>query len=613
MTAGVGRIGARARDLAAGHRERIETASFYVAAGALPLAIVSILMRLWTLSLSAPFAAAGDALSTQAMIKGLFETGSLYTNASLGAPGVAQFYDYPSADWANLLIVRLFGLFGAGPAAAMNLFYLTGYAAVGVSTAFLMRRLGASRLVAIVVAVLFALLPYHWLRGEGHLFLSMYWVLPLVLLVLVWLDSPSPPFIRVHGKRRLPLQVRAPQTIAALAIMVVTGASGVYYLFFACFFIVVVALRAAIRDRDYRPIIAGALLVLVGACVFAVQMAPSAVYSARHGKNPVAAVRNSAESETYGLRITQLLLPIPNHRIPELAAKQAFYLKISPGANTEAMFASLGILGSLGFLAAIAALLLGWPHDRRGRPEGSPDGEPAQSASLKWLGMLTVAGVLLGTVAGFGAVFAGAVTPQIRTYNRISVFIALFAFVTLGLLADRLLRSCAGSRWRVIAAVAIACVTVLGVLDQTPPDLQAAPRAAQAEYAAAGVFGAEVQAAVPAGSAVFQLPYLAFPESPPLFQMSDYSPFAGYVHTTGLRWSYGAIKGRSDAAWQEATAALPPAAMIARLRDAGFGALWVQFNGYEDGGVAIRADLEKLLGAPAAVRQDGVIAVWLLK
>jgi phosphoglycerol transferase len=587
-------------------------AAFYVAAGALPLVIIAFLMRLWALTLSAPFNASGDALLSQTAIKGWFETGSLFTNPALGAPGVAQFYDYPSADWANVLIVRFFGLLGAGPAAAMNLFYLTGYAAVGVTTAFVMRRLGASRLVAIAVAVLYALLPYHWLRGEGHLFLSMYWVLPLVLLVLVWLDSPSPPFIKVNGRGRLPLQVRAPQTIAALAIMVVVGASGVYYLFFSCFFVVVVVVRAAIRGRDYRPVLAGVLLVLVGACVFAVQMAPSVVYSAQHGKNQIVAVRNAAESETYGLRITQLLLPIQGHRVPQLAHKQDSYLKVSPGANTEAMFASLGILGSLGFLAAIAALLLGWPRERRDSPPGSPDEAPARRASLRWLGMLTVAGVLLGTVAGFGAVFAGAVTPQIRTYNRISVFIALFALVTLGLLADRLLRLRGGARWRLVAGVAIACVVVLGVLDQTPRDLQSAPRAAQAEYAAAAAFGTQVQATVPARSSVFQLPYLAFPESPPLFQMSDYSPFTGYIHTTGLRWSYGAMKGRPDAAWQEATAALPPAAMVTLLREAGFNALWVQLNGYEDGGVAIRADLEKLLGDPAVVRQDGLIAVWLL-
>jgi phosphoglycerol transferase len=341
-------------------------------------------------------------------------------------------------------------------------------------------------------------------------------------------------------------------------------------------------------------------------------MAPSVVYAALHGANQVAAVRSSVEAEVYGLRITQLLLPIQDHRVPQLAARQAFYLKASPGAATEALFSSLGILGSLGFLAAVAALLLGWPRDRRSGTSGPPDETGAEGVGLRWLGMLTVAGVLLGTVAGFGAVFAGVVTPQIRAYNRISVFIALFALVTLGLLADRFLRLRTGTRWRVIAGVVVACVAVLGVLDQTPRDLQSAPRAAQADSTAAAAFGAQVQATVPAGSAVFQLPYLAFPESPPIFQMSDYSPFAGYVHTTGFRWSYGAMKGRPDAAWQEATAALPPATMIARLREAGFGALWVQLNGYEDGGVAMRADLEKLLGAPAVVRKDGVIAVWLL-
>ena len=613
MTAGVGRLKDQAGEVAAVRRERLVAAAFYLTAGGLPLAIVAILMRLWTLSLSKPFVAAGDALYTQAMIKGWFETGSIFTNPSLGAPGVAQFYDYPSADWANIAVVRFLGLLGAGPAAAMNLFYLTGYAAVGVTTAFLMRRLGASRLVAIAVAVLFALLPYHWLRGEAHLFLSMYWVLPLVLLVLVWLDSPSPPLIKLGGAGRLPLQLRAPQTIAALAIMVVASASGVYYVFFSCFFVAVVGLRAALRDRSYRPALAAALLILAGACVFAIQMAPSVVYSARHGKNQVAAVRSSVEAEVYGLRITQLLLPIQDHRVPQLAAKQAFYLKASPGAVTEAMFSSLGILGSLGFLAAVAAFLLGWPRDRRAEPQSSTDETAAERAGLRWLGMLTVAGVLLGTVAGFGAVVAGVLTPQIRAYNRISVFIALFALVALGLLADRFLRLRAGKRWPVIAGVIVACVAVLGVLDQTPRDLHSLPHAAQADSTVAETFGAQVQATVPAGSAVFQLPYMAFPEyGDSLFPMRDYAPFAGYVHTTGLRWSYGAMKGRPDAAWQEATAALPPATMIARLREAGFGALWVQLNGYKDGGVAMRADLEKLLGAPAVVRRDGVIGVWLL-
>lgn len=583
--------------------------SFYATAALAPLAIIAWLMRLWTLSLSTPFLYKGDALATLADIKGWFETGSIFSNAALGAPGVAELYDYPGSDGLNVIIVRFFGIVGAGPVSAMNLFYLLGYPAVGLATAFVLRRMHLSRLSSLAVATLFALVPYHWMRGENHLFLSMYWIIPLLMLVLVWLDSSNPPLVKLGTEGRLPFNLRSSRTIAALAICAAAGACGVYYLFFGCFFLVVVGVRAAIRDRDYRPVLAAAMLVFISGVVFAVQMAPSAVYSARHGKNPEAAVRNPYESETYGLRITQMLLPIDNHRVAALAAKRARYESTSPGGNTEANLAALGVIGSLGLLASISALLLGWPRDRRRRGRPPEDAEPP---GLGWLGMLTVSAVLLGTVAGFGAVFAGAVSPQIRAYNRISVFIALFVLATLGILADRFLQFRSGTKWRTAALVVIAGVVVLGVLDQTPSELASGPRFSQAEYSRDAAFGLQVQKAVPAGASIFQLPYWPFPETPPLYGMQDYDPFMGYVHTSGLRWSYGAIKGRPDAAWQQATAALPPVAMIERLRGAGFSALWVQLNGYADGGTAIKRSLDKLLGVPVAMREDGVVAIWRL-
>jgi len=52
--------------------------------------------------------------------------------------------------------------------------------------------------------------------------------------------------------------------------------------------------------------------------------------------------------------------------------------------------------------------------------------------------------------------------------------------------------------------------------------------------------------------------------------------------------------------------------MIQQLREKGFAALWVQLNGYEDGGTAALRDLSSLLGPPAVVKADGVIAVWRL-
>jgi phosphoglycerol transferase len=575
-------------------------ASLYVAAAVLPIGIIAWIMGLWTTDISAPFVYGGDATYNLALVKGLIETGSYLTNPSLGAPGVAQFYDFPNADGLSFLVLRVLGLFGMSTGTVVNTFYLAGYSAVGVATAFVLRRLHVSRPSSLGVAVLFALLPYHYMRGEGHLFLSMYWIVPLLLLVLVWLDSPDPPLVNHAARGWFPFAVRNRRSIAALAICAAAGASGAYYMFFGCFFILVVGLRAALRNRNCRVALAAAALVMASGLVFAAQMVPSIVYAAEHGENTVAAVRNPFEAETYGLRITQVLLPIDNHRVPSLAAMRSTYRTNSVNGNTEANMAALGIVGSLGFLLSISALLLGWPRSSQ-RP-----------VSLRLLGVLIVSAVLLGTVSGFGAVFAAAISPDIRAYNRISVFIALFALVTLGVLADRFIGMSKRGAWRVAGPFVITLVVIFGMLDQTPSSLEDGVRAAAAAYAADATFGQQVQAELTSGASIFQLPYWPFPESPPMFGMQDYDPFRGYLHTTGLHWSYGAMKGRPDAAWQQATAALPTPAMVQQLRAAGFTAIWVQLNGYEDRGTAIQRELSSLLGPPALVRADGVVAVWRL-
>jgi phosphoglycerol transferase len=583
-------------------------AAFYAAAALMPVAVIGVLMRVWDVGLSAPFYYGGDELGAQAGIKGLLETGSLYTNPALGAPGVAKFYDYPSSDWLNVLLVRFFGLFGGDTAVTINLFYLSGYAAIGVTTAYLMRRMGLSRLVSLLVAVLYAVLPYHYMRSENHLFLSMYWIIPLIVLVLLWFESPQPPLFRSPDDGRFPFRFGNGRSVAAIVIFAAAGASGVYYLFFGCFFLVFAGIRAAVRGRSYRPAAGAALLIVVTGVVFALQMAPGLIYSSRHGKSSEVAVRSPYEAETYGLRITQMFLPIDGHRIQRLAEKRAGYRIASYAGGTEANVAALGALGALGFLLAVSALVLGWPRARSPGTEATGSSQPADP---RWLGALAVSAVLLGTVAGFGAVFASVVSPEIRSYNRISVFISLFAFATLGLLADRFIARRDGRRWRVVSAAVVVAIAALGLLDQTPSNLYSSVADAHARYTADAAFGQQVQSAFP-GKTVFQLPYLAYPESPPIYGMQDQDPFKGYLHTSGMRWSYGATKGRPDAAWQQATAALPVPKMLKELRAAGFDATWVQLNGYEDNGAAISRSLTAELGKPVVVSSDGLIAVWAL-
>ena len=113
----------------------------------------------------------------------------------------------------------------------------------------------------------------------------------------------------------------------------VAGASGVYYAFFACFFIVVVVVRAAIRDRNVRVVVAGAALVSVVALVVLMQMVPTLVYTSEHGADPAVVQRSPFEAEMYGLRITQLLLPIDGHRVPFMAQMRATYRQGASGTQ----------------------------------------------------------------------------------------------------------------------------------------------------------------------------------------------------------------------------------------------------------------------------------------
>jgi phosphoglycerol transferase len=303
-----------------------------------------------------------------------------------------------------------------------------------------------------------------------------------------------------------------------------------------------------------------------------------------------------------------MFLPVDGHRIAAFARLKAAYhaglQQISPTMDNEANTAALGILMALGFLVSLLAFAF-WP----GR--GSPPGEGEHVDLLRTAGFLNLCALLLATVGGFGAMIA-VVLPQIRSYNRISVFIGFIAVVALAALAERGLGRWANGPRRVVLVAALVALTVLAVLDQTPPSLASAP-AQVAQYRSDVAFGATLSKALPAGSVVFQIPYMPFPEpGGAVFGMQDYDPLRGYLHVDGLRWSYGAMKGRADDAWQKATAALPPAEMIAAAKARGFTALWVQLNGYGDGGAAVRAALTGLLGEPVAVSEDGVFALWKL-
>jgi hypothetical protein len=107
---------------------------------------------------------------------------------------------------------------------------------------------------------------------------------------------------------------------------------------------------------------------------------------------------------------------------------------------------------------------------------------------------------------------------------------------------------------------------------------------------------------------VLQLPVTSFP-GPLIINFNDYEHFRGPLHTTGNRWSYGAIIGRPAVLWQTDLVSLPTSEMLARSRAAGFDVILLERRGYSDNGEKIINDLIAALGPQAIVldRDDRVV------
>ena len=536
--------------------------------------------------LRVPFEYKGDALLYSSVIKSIIDHGWFWRNPSLGAPGGLQLYDYPNVahEVLHLSIIKAMSAFSRDWALLLNVYFLLGFPLIALSAVAVLRRLRVGDGPAVVASVLYSFLPTRLLKGEGHVFLDGFFQVPLAVLLLLWVcgDAPHTPDDRLRRRR----------AIAALLICGLCAGTSAYYSFFTICLLVAGGLWASIERRSPRNAIAGAALALTIIAAMGALGLPSIAYHRTHGPNPEVGRRAPAEAEVYGLKIAQLLLPADGHRVEGWRRFKQQYNSRAPliGENSTT---SLGLVGSFGFLALLGAMFVRRRSDR------------ADDDRLRSLATLNLGAVLLGTVGGFGALFAFAVYPQIRAYSRVAVVIGFLSLCAVALLLDRLTRA----RPR-LGALALVAVLVGGLVDQTTP-LAVRPYAqAKEEFASDRGLIRAVEARVPPGSLIFQLPYVMFPEGPAVQQLKTNDLLRPYLHSTSLRWSQPTMHGRSGEAFVLSVMQLPATEMLDRLAATGFGGILINRDGYADHGAAIEAALRDSLAAEALASADGRLAFF---
>ncbi|MDE6981258.1 MAG: hypothetical protein K2P60_07675, partial [Lachnospiraceae bacterium] len=341
--------------------------------------------------------------------------------------------------------------------------------------------------------------------------------------------------------------------------------------------------------KTWKVLIYEACVFYEMAAAFVIGILPKLIFSLKYGKNTVACVRLPWESELYGLKIIQLFIPTSLTKSDFLRNIFLEYTKDGFNIN-ENMAASLGIAGCVGFV-----LMCVWVIQKL-MLENKPGSR--EDAIITLCSLNTLVLVLYCTTGGFGTIFSYLVTPEIRALNRVSIVIEALAMVALSVFLVSHCKKVFSITFVVILCLLtfyadVPSIRALGTQDDVKDDSKM--------YS---VFFSDIEEQLEENSMVYQLPMAEFPEYGYVYNMADYSMLRGYLFTDTIRWSYGGIKGRNDAAKGLNLDNGMSERFVHGLTDNGFSGVYIDTEGYEDGGAAINNFYQKQLGLKPLVSDD---------
>jgi len=209
-----------------------KTAAIYAATIVASLLATGWVLKLWQADLSVPFAYGVDSLATGAWIKGIIDNGWYLYNNYVGAPAGLAMYDFPTSDNLHFLLIKAISLFTGNYAVTMNIFLLATFPLTTVSSLFVFRKLNISYPTAIFGSLLYTFLPYHLFRSGGHLFLAAIYVIPLTSLLILRVNSETPPFIKREKTNVETFDYWSSRTVGYVLVGLLTASAGISFSIF---------------------------------------------------------------------------------------------------------------------------------------------------------------------------------------------------------------------------------------------------------------------------------------------------------------------------------------------------------------------------------------------
>ena len=453
-----------------------------------------------------------DLSAVYSLAQALGQSWTGMVNHSLGAPFTADFSLAFIPDDLQVEILRILMHLTNNPFVAVNLFYLLTFGLCAATFLFLADTFKLSRWVSTPLALSYAWMPYHFTRMDaGHVFLAAYYMIPIGVVYLHRL------FEYLTGSLVSFFPASTFKRIGFVLGIVAVGSSGTYYGVFFALLAATMILLVPQQNQSLRITAQhGGLTALVSFFFIAAPLL-RIVSSQLRGLETVL-TRSPEESVQFGGSIARLLVPwgvwLPAKLKPVVSPTE-FEWTISP------------ILGVIGVWILIIGIAV------------SMSGRFSTNNNHKSIRFIFIWALLFYTATGVSLVFAYAIDPSFRCWNRLSIVIMTLALVALGATL---------SKFGKFNKVWFPILLVIAILSQLSPlhDSGIGPEPdviSKDAFTALQQVAAVIQQEIRPGCQILQLPIMAFPEGGQVGQVGNGAHLWLPILASGFRWSYGAPKG----------------------------------------------------------------------
>ncbi|WP_449514056.1 hypothetical protein [Cellulomonas sp.] len=513
---------------------------------------------------------------------------------------------YPTTDILQNLLAGIITAVTRNPFLGTNAVFAISFPVTALAALWVMRIVGLRGPMAIFTSLAFTTIPFHWLRLE-HVYLATMYSAAMGVGLAILVGSGE---IAV----RLAKPQRRRHILILLGVTVVIATSGIYYACFTLLLCIAALVYRYTRGSRWREILANLIPIASVAVFTAMALAPAWLYDRSNPAIQAVAGRQAFESAAYSGALAYALLPAPFSMVPGLgtvndAVIRAYKEGLVGPSSGVLVFSNFGSLFTLLALAlAIVGLLILKRRSALSPNAARGDDGSVVHTSRPGFGLI---GTLLGTALlffvpwGLNYLFAFAVTPQLRGWDRLLPALFLLVFAAAAVVWRDLRIAQTSRRTLFVSAV---CLGVL-LLDSVLPyrsQFNIIAAAGTADNAQGQAYAAALNAALPGKCGVLELPQVDYPEAPPVGNLTAYDQFWPALTNPSKNWSFGAMKGTIASAWQKTLGDRIDNSDIGELQAAGFCAIHVDKRGYTAGDADhLLGNLSTLLGIPVASGANG--------